>query len=373
MSRRKNLKFEIQEELERRILHGLSCEWETALWVLKPADKVLLRKPLISIRNLKSKLGYWSGEKKELCLSRDLVLNHPWDSVREVFLHEMAHQFAEQVMGAYNDPPHGSKFQRACYLLRANPRASGTSKPLWERISDESLDEKDKLIQRVKKLLALAQSQNRHEAEAAMLKAHELIAKYNLNLYASHQNRNYISVFVGNPALRHPREEYHLAHLLQDFYFVQGLWVSAYVLAKGKLGRVLEISGTPQNIKIASYVYAFVKHFINSQWQTFNQDKGLNRYRKTDFAVGIIEGFCSKLETKRLIKEGKNEKFAVLKIEDPLLNKYVAYKYPYTTTFRGQVSSQDENILKAGKRIGRKLIISKGIAGKVRSGKLLTE
>ncbi len=59
------------------------------------------------------------------CLSRNVVLNHSWDAVREILLHEMAHQFAEQVLGASNEPPHGPKFKRACYLLRANPSASG--------------------------------------------------------------------------------------------------------------------------------------------------------------------------------------------------------------------------------------------------------
>jgi len=37
----------IQEELERRILHGLACEWEDALWVLDSSHEELIRKPLL--------------------------------------------------------------------------------------------------------------------------------------------------------------------------------------------------------------------------------------------------------------------------------------------------------------------------------------
>jgi len=89
---------------------------------------------------------------------------------------------------------------------------------------------------RVKKLMALAGSPDQHEAEAAMGKAHELIARYNLDLLAQEEERNFTSVFVGRPALRHPPEDYALAHLLQDFYFVRGIWVSAYVPARSRWG-----------------------------------------------------------------------------------------------------------------------------------------
>jgi len=307
MPSHKSNKICIQQELERRILHGLACEWEEALWVLDSSHKDLIRKPLFSLRDTKSRLGHWSREKREICLSRNLVVNHPWDAVREVLLHEMAHQFADEVLGANNEPPHGPKFQGACHLLRANPNASGKYEPLHDRIFRESSGSEDRIMLRIKKLMALAQSKNQHEAEAAMAKAHELIAKYNVDLLAHEENRDFVSVFVGKPALRHFREEYALARLLTDFYFVHGIWMPAYVVDKGKMGSVLEISGTIQNIKIAHYVYDFVRQSTNSQWDEYNKDNGLNRYRKTDFAMGIIQGFSSKLksqsETKRKDKD----------------------------------------------------------------------
>ncbi len=361
MSVRKRKKIIVQEELERHILHGLACEWEAALWVLRPSHKKLMRKPLFSLTGMKKKLGYWSGERREICLSRNLVLDHPWDAVREVFLHEIAHQFAEEVLCANHESPHGEKFQRACHLLRANPKASGNYMPLDERILHESSNSKDKIMIRVRKLLALAESQNQHEAESAMAKAHELITKYNLDFLACDKNRDFVSVFVGKPALRHPREDYRLARLLQDFYFVHGIWVPTYVLDKEKMGRVLEISGTAQNTKLAAYVHDFVVHFIHSQWREYNRDRTLNRYRKTDFAVGIMEGFCSKLKSKNHKKKKTKVERSLIKIGDPLLQEYVAYKYPYTVKSRTRVSSQDVSVLKDGMSVGKKLVISKAI------------
>ncbi len=209
--------------------------------------------------------------------------------------------------------------------------------------------------------MALAQSQNQHEAESAMAKAHEFIAKYNIDILAREEGRHFVSVFVGHPALRHFREDYHLASLLQDFYFVYGIWVPAYVLDKGKMGSVLEISGTIQNVRIASYVHDFVKRFIDSRWQGYNKKRGLNRYRKTDFAVGILKGFRSKLKWQDTQRRRHKGKLGLIKIEDPLLQEHVNYRYPYTASIRGKVLRGHEDVLRDGIGVGRKLVISKGI------------
>ncbi len=355
-----------QEELENRILHGLSCEWERALCILNSSYRKKMRPPLFSLRDMNDRWGTWRGEKREINLSRNLVWNHSWGSVREVLLHEMAHQLAEEVLNAWNEPPHGSLFLKACHLLRANPKASGNYKTLDERFFQETTSSEDRILLRVKKLMALAESPNQHEAEAAMAKAHGLIAKYNLDLLGQEEKRDFISVFVGQPALRHFAEDYFLAHLLLDFYFVQGIWVSSYVPEKKRMGRVLEISGTIPNAKMASYVHDFVKGFIHSQWVEYNKDKGLNRYRLTDFAVGIIEGFRSKLESQQEKKAPAGGSPALMKMQDSLLNEYLAYRYPHTAMVKIGAGRQDGRVRKDGKQIGKNLVISKGIMERAR-------
>jgi hypothetical protein len=318
------------------------------------------------------RLGYWSGEKREICLSRDLVLNHPWDAVREVLIHEMAHQLAEEILDTHDESPHGPTFLRACHLLRANPKASTNYIPLDERIRTEEKNPQDKILLRVKKLMALATSHNVHEAESAMAKAHELIAKYNLNLMAREEKREFVSVFLGTPALRRFREDYLLACLLQDFYFVYGIWTTAFVLEKDKMGRVLEITGTLQNIRLAAYVHDYVKHFIDSQWSAYNRNKGLNRYRKTDYAVGIIEGFSSKLKTQSKQKK-KGQQTALIKLEDPLLIAYASHRYPHTVNVTKTISNQDDRVFQHGIGVGKKLVIARGISHKMPQGNMLIE
>jgi len=364
----------IQEELERRILHGLMFHWEDSISWLEPVCRHAMQKPLISIRDMKRRLGYWSPTRKEISLSRDLVMNHSWDAVLEVFYHEMAHQFAHQVLNAYDETPHGPAFIKACYHLRANPEASGNYPPLDDRMNESRLSDQDKIMMKVKKLLALAQSRNRHEAESAMAKAHQLISKYNIDIIEKNRQRQFISIFLGQPALRHTRDIYALSDLLESFYFVKGIWIPSYVIEKNKMGRVLEITGTIQNLKIASYVFDVVKNYIDSEWIKYNRNKGLNFYRKIDFAVGIVRGFRKKMESQQSLSENPSARiFALTKIQDHQLENYYYYRYPKISKFSRASTGEDYRVISDGMNTGEKLIISKGIEESRVSGKYLPE
>ena len=349
------------EDLDRRILQGIAHEWDMALWALDPRDRPKMKKPLFSLKNSTSRLGYWSPEHGEICLSRNLVMNHSWDSVIEVLKHEMAHQLADQGMGARYETAHGPSFLSACRILRANPKASGAYPALDEVVFSEKEKVEDKRLLRIKKLMALAESQNRNEAESAMAKAHELMAKYNLEEFAHNPTRSFFSVFLGKPKLRHTRDDYQLARLICDFYCVEGIWISAYVVEKEKTGRVLEISGTRTNIQIAAYVHAFVIHFIDSKWKAYKGNKNVATRRKIDFASGIIHGFESKMKSGSRPKEAAAWSTALVKTDDPLLKHYFSQRYPRISRFCRKKVLQDNQTYSAGVEAGKSMVISKGI------------
>jgi hypothetical protein len=352
----------VMEGLERRILHGLSCEWDAALWAVNAVLRKRMRKPLFALRDFQNRLGYWSSENREIGLSRQFVLNHSWNDIREVLLHEMAHQFASEISNANQETPHGRSFQNACRILNANPRATGTYIPLSRQIFEVLECESDKIRLRIQKLMALAQSSNLFEAEAAMIKAHELMTKYEIEQIIQNAPKEYFSVFVGKPALRHFREDYSLALLLMDYYFVKGIWVGAYVIEKGKMGRVLEISGTVQNLQIAGYVFDFIRQFIESAWKKYNAGGKLNRYRKTDFSSGILSGFRMKLEKESSAGRSASLSLPQVPIHDIRLKQYVGMRYPRVRTFQRKGGRCHFDVVSDGTAIGETLVIRKGIS-----------
>jgi hypothetical protein len=321
-----------------------------------------MRPPLFRLNGAEGRLGGWNPGRSEIFLSRRLVLNHPWDAVCDVLRHEMAHQLVDALGPGDGERPHGSRFRQACHLLRAAPDASGTYPTLDQRVFEENASPDDRILRRIRKLMALSDSPNIHEAEAAMVKAHALIAKYNLDLAACEKKRHFVSVFLGQPALRHFREAYTLGQLLQQHYFIEAVWVPAYVVAKGKMGRVLEISGTRANVQIAAYVFDFVNTYIDMAWDRFRAGRKLSRYRKTDFAIGVIEGFGAKLDPPESTAEnGHADIRALVRREDVALESYMTHRYPRLSRVR-RGGRMDPEVHAAGKAEGRKMVISKGIS-----------
>lgn len=343
-------------ELERLIVHGLACEWDEACAALAPSVRRQLRRPLFALKEFERRWGAWSRDHQEISLSRSLALTHDWGDVRDVLLHEMAHQVADQALNGLNEPPHGPAFCTACEMLGADPRASGTFPTLRQRVELAANEDGDRETRRIRKLLRLARSSNRHEAEAAMLKAHELMARHTRGQIVSNAPRQYMSLFAGVPALRHSRSCYHLAALLRDFYFVMPVWVPAYVVSKGRMGRVLEISGTPKNVQTAWRVAALINGVARSEWTPAGIGRGA---RFDDFVLGVIEGFRTRLETAAVVPVGGTQNVRALQtVEDPGLRTYGKRRYGRLVHRSSAPSRLDPRALEAGRRLGRGIVLS---------------
>ena len=352
----------LQSTFERQVLHGLMAEWENALWLLPETLCPSIFRPLFAIRSMQSKLGLWNPAKREIVLSRELVTGYAWDDIKEVLLHEMAHQVAHEGLGAGRETDHGPGFQTACGYLRANPRASGSYPTLHQRLQQgDPVDARDRMALKIQKLMALAESSNPNEARSAMQKAHELIAHHNIELIRNEKAQDYTSIFLGRPRLRHFREAYHLAHLLQDYYFVKGVWTQAWVLEKARMGRVLEISGSLQNVQVAEYLHDCVLRHIDTAWNAYRSGKHLTRHRKTDFAIGVIEGFRSTLKQAAASTLQNKRTGLPLKIDDQALIQYVNWRYPHLRTFSRKGSFLDRQVLSDGTECGKKLVVAKGV------------
>ena len=352
-----------EQEMERRILRGLTCEWRHAVLQLPDAQGSRMRAPVFTLREYGQRWGSWDRARREIGICKRLAWDRPWACVRDVLLHEMAHQMADEVWGG-DATANGDFFRRACQLLRADPNATAEYSPLTDGLPQQEISDNDRILLRVKKLLALAQSANPHEAEAAMAKAHEQIARYNVDLLSARPDRGYCSLCIGQPAPRRFEHDRALALLLCDFYFVEGIWISTYVLEKARMGSVLEISGLPENVKMADYAHGFLHRVIEDQWRAFNADGRHSHQRKIDFAVGIIRGFRQKLESQEAQWQTDNgSTWALIRAGDARLAQYFRTRYPRIRRISGRPRRIDLRVQNAGHKVGRETVLSRPLEG----------
>ncbi|MBW2369724.1 MAG: DUF2786 domain-containing protein [Deltaproteobacteria bacterium] len=354
----------IRVQIENRILSGLAYEWKVKFDDLPEVYRPLIRPPRFLLSDMDSRLALWSQADREMRFSRRFVFNSGWDSIRHCLWHEMAHQIACTHDESEWETHHGQLFQRICSDIHADPSASGSYPTLEDQVLDDAGNENDRLMVKVKKLLALAESPNPHEAETACAKANELIRRHNLDMIEQDRPRDFVSIFIDQPALRFPSSTSLLMSLLEDFYFVQAVWIQTWVVAKDRIGRCPEISGRRANVQIAHYVYDYIKRYTDMRWTAHRSQHKVSHHRKNSFTRGVIEGFYEKLTRQKESAAGlsPNQSKALVALEDTRLNQYIRGRYARLSarTVRAQV---DPSVLSAGMAEGEKLVISKGITG----------
>lgn len=302
-----------------------------------------------------------------------------FDAVRDVFLHEVAHLWASVHPEGRSQSDHGPVFRSLCTRLGADPAATRAREPFpapdgsRRAGSDEPLD---RLMGKVRKLLSLARSPFPEEARAAAAKASELIARHHLSEIEEGKPRDFISRFLCEPARRHPRHVFVLANVLRRFFFVEVVWVPAWVVSKGCVGNVPEISGRPHEVEMALYVFDFIEKTIRRQWDSVRGAHGFTGRDYRQFAVGVASGFHDKLEEerRRLSARIRTERMAeacagrlakrpcadLLNVIDPGLRAYVRERYGRLRSI-GRSGLTPQSSFYVGRQVGREIVLSRGI------------
>src|SRR5690349_11084953 len=99
---------QLSAALEAALLRALADTWDD---VNRTHFGGRLRRPVLALHDGPGRLGQWSGERRQLSLSRALVWEQPWGVVREVLRHEVAHQFVDQILQAHDESAHGPAFE----------------------------------------------------------------------------------------------------------------------------------------------------------------------------------------------------------------------------------------------------------------------
>lgn len=312
----------------------------------------------------RARLGRWIEATRTIELSRPLVLEQPWGVVVEVLKHEMAHQYVSEVLGEREETAHGPRFRAVCERLGIDGAASGLPKDKHHEADSDG----QRIAERIAKLLALAESPNVHEAEAAMAAAQRLLLKHNLEQQRVKGARGYAWMHLGKPTGRTTEAERILSLILGKHFFVEAIWVPIYRPLEGKRGSVLEICGAKENLEIAEYVHGYLVQTAERLWvehQAEHRIRG-NRDRRT-FIAGVMTGMNDKLS-----KEAKkNEKTGLVWVADGDLHVFFRKRHPYVRHVRYE-GQQRTDAYAHGREAGRKIVLHKGMKSEASSrGRLL--
>ncbi len=309
-------------------------------------------------------LGRWHRETRSIEVSRRLVLERSWGVVVEVLKHEMAHQYVNEVLGVVDQSAHGPAFRGVCQRLGIDAAAVG----LPDAPAVESDDESARVLERISKLLALAESSNLNEAQAAMNAAQRLMLKYNIDHVTQRDNRGYGFRHLGTPTGRVTEAERRLASILLKHFFVEVIWVPAFRPLDGKRGHVLEVCGAHGNLEMATYVHAFLLRTAQDLWKAHKKATGSrsDRDRRT-FLAGVMAGFDDKLST----QHETNRSQGLVWVRDADLGKFYRARHPRIRNVRYTGTSRTEAHAE-GRAAGRRIVLHKPVTqGPSAGGKLL--
>ncbi|MFH1570889.1 MAG: DUF2786 domain-containing protein [Gemmatimonadota bacterium] len=322
-----------------------------------------LRPPLIELSQADERLGQWDPQQRRLAISARHVEADPWPSVMDTLRHEMAHQYAGEVLRAAGESPHDGAFRQACERLRCVPRAR--VQPGADAAEDE------RLLRVLKKVLSLTDSPNEHEAQAAVSKARRLLLEYNLDLVELDRERQFEARTLGPVKGRRASWELWLAMILNQYFFVEVLWARAYDARRDRDGSVPRVYGTAANLDMAAYVYDYLCGLLPRLWTTYRRQAGLpGNGERLRYWAGVVQGFHAKLgEQENRLAHGTR---ALVWKGDARLRAFYRYHNPRVET-RSTSGVRASAAYRAGVDEGRRVSIRRPVSQSAgRCGGLLT-
>ncbi|MCX6117574.1 MAG: DUF2786 domain-containing protein [Proteobacteria bacterium] len=331
--------------------------------------------PIIKIEDLGSKWGQWDPLFRVISLNRRLIEVHSWDVVLEVLKHEMAHQYVNEVLRITDEVDHGFSFTKSCHKLGVAGWASKATgdlpesiPPLRERILSQ---DDERLLNKVEKLLALAQSSNEHEALLAMQKVREMYARHNIQRLQASREGALDSLIISRRKKKLEAHESMIFTVLNEHFFVKVVHTSLYDQKRFEKYKAVELLGSRENLLMAEYVFYFLLKQCDSLWMNHKRSTGCVSQVKRSYLLGVLQGFSDKLKydnpRDKVASEAglsKTESKALLKIEQDELDTYIEKRFPRIRSKSRSSTRVIGGVFEQGKADGRKIVIHKGLTKK---------
>ena len=297
-----------------------------------------------------SDLGHFNQPFYQIGLNKKLIYMAKDSVVRDILKHELAHYLTWINYGRVQ--AHGPEFRATCSFYNF-PDEVALSKMNLENanLSKEGDIASERILEKVKKLLQLAQSSNAHEAELATMKANALLLRHNLD----HINSNDDEPLYMDRVLMQKRKDPKMSAI----YDILRHFLVKPVISFGKEVCCIEITGTQTNVKLAVYISEFLNQELDHLWDLARKEYGFQGLRaKNSFFLGIASGFDQKMKSSKLEMDVNDRKALVLVEKN--LDTRINQIYGRLTSSRSG-HNPDQRASAVGIMTGRNLSIRQGV------------
>lgn len=209
-----------------------------------------------------------------------------------------------------------------------------------------------KIIEKIQKLLALSESPNQNEAEAAMAKAQELMVKHNIEMSSVQDHDSEYINETTETFQREGVETKYVNSILTEFFFVK-------IIKSNRIGfKYFNFVGEKNNVKTALHMRQYLTNTFKHLWNEYKQETGAPTKAKQSFYYGLWQGFSAKMQEQRVSAQ---EKYEMVLVEDPKVEEKVQELFKNLRKGGSRsVNAGDSAARSAGYSQGRNLNVNSG-------------
>lgn len=224
----------------------------------------------------------------------------------------------------------------------------------------------DALIQKLKKLLALAgNNPSQQEAEAALSKAQSLAIENGIDLALIGSNEQEDNVVREDMEFgkRLPTVNVYITNVLTKFFNVR-------IISTGSRygGRKLIFVGKQSDINTAKYVYTWLSDTMVRCWHSYYKKNDVDLNNKQSYLFGFYNGLVSKLEANKISVEKERlktvddqNKYAIATVNlSKKIQSFIDDEFPSLRTGATKRIAMDSNSYNSGLKDGINCNIVKG-------------
>ena len=283
--------------------------------------------------------GYLIGISEKLAMG-----NVSWDYLSGVVGHETAHMLVASNIG--DTEAHGEAFKEVCRYLGIE-EFSKTHAP-------KEVASSTNIMNRIKKLLALSESNNTYESQSALLKARKIMMEHSISANSIDESKKIYRVKLAEYG-RYTMDYTTISYIVKQI-------TSVYMLRSSLHGKkVLYAHGTLSECKIAEYLFDYLTKELNTKYEAFRDTLYDARGAKKSFYLGVYDGMQKRFENDTDVTISGN----ALMLSEQNKNSYLAKQYVYSD-LRVKISifnayAKNMNAVENGRSVGKNLQIHHGI------------